>query len=213
MKFSTSQLTITSDYLAELSGLPESGLASIESTIPLPGNYNTHDAQVDEEHSSLYFLACISMRRLLNRVHNLLYAKETGASLDDARFPFIVEELDHQLEEWRDFLPPALQFVVDTHPAQGQHAGFLRQRYLTCRSVIYRPYLTLVLTNHSQDINVAQNVLEKCRNCLDACLLHIVSLRGFAHTVMMDTWICSLSYAIPSLTPPPYRWIADIPPG
>ncbi|KAG4026273.1 hypothetical protein MFRU_042g00020 [Monilinia fructicola] len=184
---------LESDYLAELSGLPESGLASIESTIPLPGNYNTHDAQVDEEHSSLYFLACISMRRLLNRVHNLLYAKETGASLDDARFPFIVEELDHQLEEWRDFLPPALQFVVDTHPAQGQHAGFLRQRYLTCRSVIYRPYLTLVLTNHSQDINVAQNVLEKCRNCLDACLLHIVSLRGFAHTVMMDTWICSLS--------------------
>ncbi|RAL64640.1 hypothetical protein DID88_001673 [Monilinia fructigena] len=184
---------LESDYLAELSGLPESGLASIESTIPLPGNYNTHDAQVDEEHSSLYFLACISMRRLLNRVHNLLYAKETGASLDDARFPFIVEELDHQLEEWRDFLPTALQFVVDTQPAQGQHAGFLRQRYLTCRSVIYRPYLTLVLTNHSQDINVVPNVLEKCRNCLSACLLHIVNLRGFAHTVMMDTWICSLS--------------------
>ncbi|TGO42157.1 hypothetical protein BHYA_0012g00740 [Botrytis hyacinthi] len=184
---------LESDYLAELSGLPESGLASIESTIPLPGSYDTHDSQVDEEHSSLYFLACISMRRLLNRVHNLLYAKETGASLDDARFPFIVEELDHQLEEWRDFLPPALQFVVDTQPAQGQHAGFLRQRYLTCRSVIYRPYLTWVLTNHSQDINVAQNVLEKCRNCLDACLLHIINLRGFAHTVMMDTWICSLS--------------------
>ncbi|KAK6592473.1 C6 zinc finger domain-containing protein [Botrytis cinerea] len=184
---------LESDYLAELSGLPESGLASIESTIPLPGSYDTHESQVDEEHSSLYFLACISMRRLLNRVHNLLYAKETGASLDDARFPFIVEELDHQLEEWRDFLPPALQFVVDTQPAQGQHAGFLRQRYLTCRSVIYRPYLTWVLTNHPQDINVAQNVLEKCRNCLDACLLHIINLRGFAHTVMMDTWICSLS--------------------
>lgn len=196
-----SKLTYTSDYLAELSGLPESGLASIESTIPLPGSYDTHESQVDEEHSSLYFLACISMRRLLNRVHNLLYAKETGASLDDARFPFIVEELDHQLEEWRDFLPPALQFVVDTQPAQGQHAGFLRQRYLTCRSVIYRPYLTWVLTNHPQDINVAQNVLEKCRNCLDACLLHIINLRGFAHTVMMDTWICSLSYVV-FLTPP-----------
>lgn len=137
------------------------------------------------------------MRRLLNRVHNLLYAKETGASLDDARFPFIVEELDHQLEEWRDFLPPALQFVVDTQAAQNQHAGFLRQRYLTCRSVIYRPYLTWVLTNYENNgdnnIHVAGNVLEKCRNCLDACLLHIVNLRGFAHTVMMDTWICSLS--------------------
>ncbi|PQE07905.1 C6 zinc finger domain-containing protein [Rutstroemia sp. NJR-2017a WRK4] len=121
-------LFYTADYLAELSGLPESGLASIESSIPLPGDYKTHDSSIDEEHSSLYFLACISMRRLLNRVHNLLYAKETGASLDDAKFPYIVEELDHQLEEWRDFLPPALQFVVDTQPVPSQHGSFLRQR-------------------------------------------------------------------------------------
>jgi hypothetical protein len=138
------------------------------------------------------------MRRLLNRVHNLLYAKETGASLDDAKFPYIVEELDHQLEEWRDFLPPALQFVVDTQPVPSRHGSFLRQRYLTCRSVIYRPYLTWVLSNHSQDALVPQNLLEKCQNCLDACLLHIINLRGFAHTVFVDTWICSLSYATPS---------------
>ncbi|KFZ06274.1 hypothetical protein V501_07554 [Pseudogymnoascus sp. VKM F-4519 (FW-2642)] len=30
------------DYLAEFAALPESGIASIESTIPLPGQYNTH---------------------------------------------------------------------------------------------------------------------------------------------------------------------------
>ncbi|KFY74232.1 hypothetical protein V499_05730 [Pseudogymnoascus sp. VKM F-103] len=33
---------LESDYLAEFAALPESGIASIESTIPLPGQYNTH---------------------------------------------------------------------------------------------------------------------------------------------------------------------------
>jgi hypothetical protein len=38
-------------------------------------------------------------------------------------------------------------------------------------------------------------VAERCKICLDACMLHILNLRGFAHTVMIDTWICSLSMA------------------
>lgn len=133
------------------------------------------------------------MRRLLNRVHNLLYAKETGASLDDARFPYIVSELDHQLEEWRDLLPSNFQFTVDTQMVSTQHGGFLRQRYLTCRSVIYRPYLMWILANSNEATEPAPNVLEKCQTCLDACLLHMLNLRDFTHTVMVDTWICSLS--------------------
>jgi len=161
-----------SDYLAELSALPQSGIAEIESSIPLPGHYTTHDDIEIEEESSLYFLACISIRRLLNRVHNLLYAKETGAGLHDARFPYVVSELDHQLEEWRELLPPAFQFSVDTQTMGSQHAGFLRQRYLTCRSVIYRPYLTWLFANTSSSLSFSSNVLEKCRICLDACLLH-----------------------------------------
>lgn len=89
------------------------------------------------------------MRRLLNRVHQLLYASGMGASLDDKRFPGIVKELNHQLEEWRNVLPEAFAFEVEwsAPPAAGhkvtgvktEHGGFLRQRYLTCRSVIYRP--------------------------------------------------------------------------
>ena len=182
-----------SDYLAELSALPQSGIADIESSIPLPGQFATLDEMQSQEQSSLYFLACISIRRLLNRVHNLLYAKETGASLDDAQFPYIVSELHHQLDEWRDLLPPSFQFSVDTQPPINQHAGFLRQRYLTCQSVIYRPYLSCMLANPSSHSLVSPNVLEKSHVCLDACLLHIINLRGFTHTIMVDTWICSLS--------------------
>lgn len=138
------------------------------------------------------------MRRLLNRVHHVLYAKESGVSLDIARFPSIVSELDHQLEEWRQFLPATFSFSVDTHQTTTEHGGFLRQRYLTCRSVIYRPYLTRVLMINDK-MGIPNSVLRGCRSCLDACLLHILNLRGFAHTVLVDTWICTLSYVAPSV--------------
>lgn len=197
--------------------MPVSGVGRIESSIPLPGAYGTHAAPQEEEQSALYFLACISMRRLLNRVHQLLYARDTGACepLDDVRFPVVVAELDHQLEEWRDVLPAAFAFEVGFEGRSGgggrtngtvasEHGAFLRQRYLACRSVIYRPYLMWMLAGAGEGggtsisgraggPSVSEEVLRSCKACLDACLLHILNLRGFAHTVLVDTWICSLS--------------------
>lgn len=285
---------LESDYLAELSSLPLSGIARIESSIPLPGaiaiaRYPTHDTPQEEELSSLYFLACISMRRLLNRVHQLLYARGTGASLDNARFPYVVAELDHQLEEWRDVLPAAFAFTVgfECEGARTDHGGFLRQRYLTCRSVIYRPwvcsslftlfplesvsvvlalkgvicrlsrqrslltgeftrYLMWMLRGQSHgrgsppppgntvsstspsdkaSATTGENtntrvlttdtpeVMRNCKACLDACLLHILNLRGFAQTVMVDTWICSLSYVFPILVLPPLIQVISLTSG
>ncbi|KAK2778028.1 hypothetical protein FQN52_002933 [Onygenales sp. PD_12] len=187
---------LESDYLAEIAALPQSGIADIESSVSLPGEYHTHASQVDEEKASLYFLACISIRRLLNRVHNLLYAKDTGASFDEAQFPSVVSELDHQLEQWRDFLPPDFQFQVNSQPASSQEGAFLRQRYLTCKSVIYRPYLTRALSSGDDpNARLPDDVYEQGKCCLDACWLHAINLGSFAHTIMIDTWICSLSMA------------------
>ncbi|TVY53757.1 hypothetical protein LCER1_G004789 [Lachnellula cervina] len=111
--------------------------------------------------------------------------------------PVVVSELNHQLEEWRDFLPVAFNFSLDARETATECGGFLRQRYLTCRSVIYRPYLTWVLQLTScadtMTLTPPENVLSSCKACLDACLLHIINLRGFSHTVLVDTWICSLS--------------------
>lgn len=186
-------LTMHSNYLAELAALPQSGLGDIESSIPLPREFDTHSDPDAREKSSLYFLACISMRRLLNRVHHLLYAKDTGATFDDARFPSIVAELSHQLDEWKDLLPPEFQFTVDTQPTRGPLGGFLRQRYLTCRSVIFRPYLMWALVNCRDNRNIPEAAVDSCNACLDACVLHILNLRSFPNTVMIDTWICALS--------------------
>ncbi|KAJ0338936.1 hypothetical protein COL922a_004971 [Colletotrichum nupharicola] len=199
-------LFFTADYLAELNGLPQSGIARIESSTALPGQYNTHRDSKVEEKSSLYFLACISMRRLLNRVHQLLYARDTGTALDHTRFPYVVAELNHQLDEWRDVLPAAFKFEVGFNHIGNQstpteHGGFLRQRYLTCRSVIYRPYLMWMLSGRAgrgeanSELLINQDSLNNCKACLDACLLHILNLRGFGQTVLVDTWICSLSMA------------------
>lgn len=189
---------LESDYLAELSALPPSGISRIESSVPLPASYPTHSSPQQEEQSALYLLACISMRRLLNRVHQLLYARGTGASLDAAKFPYVVAELNHQLDEWRDVLPSAFSFTIDTQPCKTEAGGFLRQRYLTCRSVIYRPYLMWQLSgvHGSEGLKInkpSRDALMGCRACLEACLLHILNLRGFAQTVLVDTWICSLS--------------------
>ena len=133
------------------------------------------------------------MRRLLNRVHHVLYARESGVSLNNTRFPSVVLELDHQLEEWREFLPDAFKFSVSTEETETGHAAYLRQRYLTCRSVIYRPYLTWVLTSYTDALPIPEDALPKCKSCLDACLLHILNLRGFEHTILIDAWICSMS--------------------
>ena len=200
---------LESDYLAEFSGLPSSGIAAIESKVPLPGSvagYSSHGSAHDSEHACLYFLACISMRRLLNRVHHVLYAKDTGAALTATGFPSVVTELSHQLEEWRNVLPPSFAFSVgfDCVPAATEAGAFLRQRYLTCRSVIYRPYLVWALSgmDHGElglaatgdgKHSIKQDELAKSKECLDACLLHILNLRGFEQTILVDNWICSLS--------------------
>ncbi|KAL2849946.1 hypothetical protein BJY01DRAFT_210280 [Aspergillus pseudoustus] len=186
---------LESDYLAELAALPQTGIADIESSIALPGDYHTHASPVIEEQSSLYFLACISMRRLLNRVHDLLYARNNGVASDVHQFPKVVAELSHQLEKWKDLLPHPFQFSATREPAPSTEAGFLRQRYLACKSVIYRPYLTWALSLTTRGESVPQKAYEGCRTCLEACCLHAQNLQGFPQTIMVDTWICSLSMA------------------
>lgn len=136
------------------------------------------------------------MRRLLNRVHHLLYAPGSHASFDSGQLPTIVAELDHQLEEWHDVIPQPFQFTVSSLPCETQQAAFLRQRYLTCRSVIYRPYLIWALEHvpsSAANTNLASTEWKNCKICLDSCILHISNLGNYAHTIMVDTWICSLS--------------------
>lgn len=140
------------------------------------------------------------MRRLLNRVHQLLYDNETGVGSHSGRFPLVVAELDQQLSTWREVLPASVSFTLDNSRVHNSNiteaASFLRLRYLGCRSVIYRPYLSLVLSGEGVDpatgeVNYA--VWEGSKNCIDALSLLVQSLDGFPHQVLIDTWQSSLS--------------------
>ncbi|CEN59359.1 hypothetical protein ASPCAL01810 [Aspergillus calidoustus] len=192
---------IESDYIAELSALPTSGIAPVESQVPLPGNYRTHQIPHDQEQASLYFLACISIRRLLNRVHQLLYDNTDGVASHPERFPQVAAELDQQLSAWREVLPPSVSFPLDNPNTENSNvtdaAGFLRLRFLGCRSVIYRPYLTLVLSGEGVDPatgEISYAAWEGSKNCIESLSLLVQALDGFPHQVLIDTWQSSLSY-------------------
>ena len=135
------------------------------------------------------------MRRLLNRCHHLLFGDQADRNTDPKRRSAIVSELDQQLDDWRRLLPPAFHFSVDMKPVQSQQGAFLRQRFLTCRALIYRPYLMDVLIDHASNRPSGHQKIEGARRCLQGCILHIVNLRPFDQTVLVDMWICALSMA------------------
>jgi hypothetical protein len=187
-----------SDFLSELPHLPQSGVAEVESEVPLPGPLQTHFTEAETESSALYFLSCISIRRLLNRVHHLLYAEDKHRNYTNARddsLKGLIAELDRQLSLWHETLPEFLKFDEDSRECSNEHAAFLRQRYFACKSVIYRPYVEIVLKQ--KGVTHSVETVEAARRCLKASCDHIVNLNSFAQTVMIDTWICSLSSVIP----------------
>jgi hypothetical protein len=63
---------------------------------------------------------------------------------------------------------------------------------LACKSVIYRPYVEIVL-GRGEGAGHSRETIEAAGRCLRASCHHIVNLRSFSQTVLIDTWICSLS--------------------
>lgn len=186
---------LESDYLAELPALPRFGIADVESNVPLPGRFDSHEHAESNDLSSLYFLACISMRRLLNRCHHLLFGQQQTQDKGSQRLSAIVSELNQQLEDWKTLLPPAFHFSTNTEPVHSQHGAFLRQRYLTCRALIHRPHLIKATADHAASRHSDSSTIYGAEQCLISSVLHILNLRPFRQTVLVDMWICSLSMA------------------
>ncbi|KAJ5975238.1 hypothetical protein N7481_008945 [Penicillium waksmanii] len=191
---------LESNYISELPSLPQNYNAEKESMISLPGKFRTHEDPEEGEKSTFYLLATIALRRLLNRAHYMMYDRETGLQIYSSHFLSVNQELARQLQDWYQTLPPSLQFEEDGKPAEDPYSEYLRQWYLSCRSVIYRPYLEWALANPSFDLNNDLHVLDGCRIALDTCLFKLHHLKQIPYTVMVDTWLCSLSLATAVLT-------------
>jgi hypothetical protein len=165
-------LLFESDLLAELD-LPHSGVVQFEENVGLPGGFEGEEGEQVGRDELWYFLAEIALRRLLNRVSQLIYSKDSMASTTSLE-P-VVAELDYQLTQWYESLPLPLQFPFARTPLQDPVQAVLRLRFFACKTIIYRPYILAVLDNEQAVLDPA--VRESCHKCLEA------SIRQLEHVV------------------------------
>ncbi|KAF1963413.1 hypothetical protein CC80DRAFT_541347 [Byssothecium circinans] len=165
-------LMMESDLLAELD-LPHSGIESFEDTFTLPTGFEDIGTEPVGRDELWYFLAEIALRRLLNRVSSMLYQRTSNFAKSPAvtsitQLDPLVLELDYQLNQWYAGLPPAMQFPLDRVPLQNPVQTVLRLRYFACRTIIFRPYILLVLQDES--LAMDSGVQDNCHKCLEACI-------------------------------------------
>ncbi|KAH8651853.1 hypothetical protein BGZ60DRAFT_533729 [Tricladium varicosporioides] len=158
-------LLFESDLLAELD-LPHSGIVQYEENVGLPGGFEPEGEEPVGRDELWYFLAEIALRRLLNRVSQLIYSKDSMASTQSLE-P-VVAELDFQLTQWYDSLPLPLQFPFNRAVLQDPVQTVLRLRYFACRTIIFRPYILAVLDNEQAAMDPV--VRDNCRKCLEASI-------------------------------------------
>lgn len=187
-------LLFESDLLAELD-LPHSGVVQLEENVGLPGGFEGDDHEAVGRDDLWYFLAEIALRRLLNRVSQLIYSKDSMASTTSLE-P-VVAELDYQLTQWYESLPLPLQFPFTRAALPDPVQTVLRLRFFACRTIIYRPYILAVLDNEQAVLDPA--VRDSCHKCLEASIrqLEIVSAHHAGH--MPYLWQGALSLASQTL--------------
>lgn len=159
--------------------MPRSGIENLCEKLSFPSCGNS------PEPTMLRWLADLSSRRLLNRIHHLLYKSidnkldESGptpdlASLgtDDQNFLLgIAEEMNHQLHAWFDLLPQAIQpDLSKSNPDIKEALTILR--YHAAGDIIHRPFLLQIcalpgtLTPNDSVLNNAHKCLYHCRGYL-----------------------------------------------
>ncbi|CAG9994394.1 unnamed protein product [Clonostachys byssicola] len=181
------QMMLPSDSLAEFH-LPRSGIELIIDNMPFPQFSSSGD------HDGLNFLAICSIRRLLNRIHRAIYAKQpskgtqsmgiganSGWTLQQPSVFFSVEalgsvcaELDRQLDAWYESLPIDIRPDLSETVPVNSHDGWLRLRYWSAKHIICRPCLVYAteLTDHA---HLPAYVLENSEKCVESC-------RNYIHT-------------------------------
>lgn len=158
-------LLFESDLLAELD-LPHSGVVAFEENVGLPGGFEGDENEAVGRDELWYFLAEIALRRLLNRVSQLIYSKDSMASTTSLE-P-VVAELDFQLTQWYESLPLPLQFPFTRAILPDPVQTVLRLRFYACRTIIYRPYILAVLDNEQAVLD--PSVRAACHKCLEASI-------------------------------------------
>ncbi|KAI1853111.1 hypothetical protein JX265_011392 [Neoarthrinium moseri] len=181
-------LLFESDLLAELD-LPHSGVVQLEEHVGLPGGFQGEESEAVGRDDLWYFLAEVALRRLLNRVSQLIYSKDSMASTTSLE-P-VVAELDFQLTQWYESLPSALQFPFTRAPLADPVQTVLRLRFFACRTIIYRPYILAVLDNEQAVLD--PSVRDSCHKCLEASIRQLEHIGAHHAGHMPYLWQGALS--------------------
>lgn len=194
-----SSFLIECDRLAELE-LPQSNLQALIDETPLPTCVN-----LPPEISTRY-LAELSIRRLLNRIHNTLYPRRSSTSAfsptslgapsdfssrDINSVHNICNELHRQLDTWLSSIPEPFRPSLNLDPTENDRDRVLRIRYYAAKHIIYRPFVLYVVA--VQGYEPSDLLLEKCNACLESCRLYLHNTGYILKAPSQYTWTFSLS--------------------
>ncbi|KAM0196104.1 hypothetical protein ACHAPA_004747 [Fusarium lateritium] len=132
---------------------PETGRSSLRassSPSPIP-------SPTPPDHTLAYFLSEIAMRRMLQRCTTSMTKSASGR----VRYaPVIATELELQLHEWYDYLPPPLRFPknVDIIDPEALHPNtqFLAAQFFACKASIYWPSVYQSIEDGQMDEKLAE---------------------------------------------------------
>ncbi|KAJ5349289.1 transcriptional regulator family: Fungal Specific TF [Penicillium brevicompactum] len=207
------------DLIAE-HHLPRSGIEHVIDLTPFP-SFANHEAQ-----ETNVFLAELSVRRLLNRVHHTMYGSDwtrrslglQPASSDSPSYDFqslsnilsVSQELDRQLDNWFELLPRTIKpDMNDESRFTGLRVNMLH-RFHSAKDIITRPFLLCAL-DLSPETEVPPMILQQCEASIANCRAYLeASTRRLMnpsfcaeiiiHTMFSSIILLTLSSVSPALT-------------
>ena len=192
---------IECDRLAELE-LPRSSLQKLTDDASLP-----QCEDLDDVHLTA-FLGEITIRRLLNRIHNSLYPRKHNIrrpslsstslmapedfSLEQlSSVTAVCEELHRQLDVWHAAMPEQFRPQLGLERLENNRISILRIRYFAARHIIYRPFVLYVTTH--QGSSISSDIIEKAGICIESCKLYLYHTSEILKSPSQYTWTFSLS--------------------
>ncbi|KAL4879193.1 hypothetical protein BJY04DRAFT_220312 [Aspergillus karnatakaensis] len=167
---------IECDNLAEFDH-PRSGIEPLVDNLPFP---SCNPPNLDLQR----YLANLSMRCLLNRIHHCLYFSSetpthtpwTPATVQAAPSPprppsraisRVCSELELQIQNWYGMLPDAIRPDLDPQDSGDLHKRLLQLRYWSSKQILYRPYVIYATSRPAEQLS--DDIVSACETCVSAC--------------------------------------------
>lgn len=184
------------DFMSEISVTLPSGIARYEDQVPYPTRVASTSPPTpglqpaaDEELVAFQISTNAAIRRLLNRVHSMVYDTRDQPRLTRVEYVAWLLRVSDDFRSYHDTVYRSIpRFLLETHPrgagngnntsARGPGLGNnpwnvtrLEGRRHAAQHIIHRPFFDYVLLNmaHVPSHPDRDLILEKCALCLEGC--------------------------------------------